>query len=168
LRRRYPSPATKSTTEECDAWRERALQLEAELHAARTAATTEAIGTGFTHLLTFLSNALERISLEKAVSAFCGKCCNGTHTTRLPWRTQKDEEARKEVRCENQGSRNPTNSNEKAPDTDRASRPFRQRCVPLRLPASQCAADYMRVPGRATKVLARDEQRYLLFVARLG
>ena len=73
LRHRYPSHATKSTTEECDAWRERTLQLEAELHAARTAATTEAIGAGSLISWLFLSNLFESISLEKSTLAFCRK-----------------------------------------------------------------------------------------------
>jgi len=49
LRYFFCSSAAKATSEECDAWRKRTLQLEAELYATRAAAKTHDVGTSTVH-----------------------------------------------------------------------------------------------------------------------
>lgn len=73
LRYLFCSPATKTTSEECDSWRKRALQLEAELHSTRVAATMDGVGTGPLVLLPCRFNILDRTSRGKASPGFCGR-----------------------------------------------------------------------------------------------
>jgi len=70
LRYFFCSSATKATSEECDAWRKRTLQLEAELYATRAAAKTHDVGTGPLILLPCHLNILDRASRGKAPPAF--------------------------------------------------------------------------------------------------
>jgi hypothetical protein len=64
---RHSPPSSRS--EEYDAWRDRALALEAELQAARAAASSEHIGKGLhTRCSTYLSRTSELLALKSAAS----------------------------------------------------------------------------------------------------
>lgn len=72
LRYFFCSSATKATSEECDTWRKRTLQLEAELYATRAAAKTHDVGTstGPLVILRCRFNILDRATRGKAPPAF--------------------------------------------------------------------------------------------------